>query len=418
MTFIDASGASARLSEPRCLIGGGTVVLPDGYIENGYLLVENGVITSVSQTPPPNAPSLSFIDAEGAYITPGLVELHIHGCGEHSFDSIDTEGFDAAVRFLASRGVTVFCPTVQSDEEVIRTLGSILSRGGYGAAVPGLYVEGPFVHPEKRGGILPRFLRSADPAYLEHLAGLAKGTLTLLTIAPELPGADELLSVCRRRGIIPCFGHSACNTATALRLARRFLEEEPGEGVAGDQDEGPAQHRPGTLGITHLFNGMSPISHKRSGLAALPFLYREPYVELNGDGIHVNDETLQLCYAHLDRDRLILISDAVVSAGLPAENSRSAGHSYFGKAVRSDEDGVRYAEEGTLVGSNGLLPDVLRHFMRATGAPLHEAVRFASLNPSRFLGIDDRYGSLQPGKTANLILLDAELKVQGVLKSG
>jgi N-acetylglucosamine-6-phosphate deacetylase len=276
-----------------------------------------------------------------------------------------------------------------------------------------------------------------------------------MTIAPELSGSQELYAACWSRGVTPCFGHSAADTGTALAVARNYFEGggqvvysqvDPGgpsmcSAGCGQADPGdPSNHPAGRgqavysqvdpppdsprdskrgrkLGITHLFNGMSPISHKRSGLAALPFLYGEPFVELNGDGVHVNDETLLLCYTYLDHERLMLISDAVVSAGIPEEQRRQREFTYFGKPVQSGDQGVRYQDSGTLIGSNSLIADVLRHVFQTVKAPLYTVVRCATLNPCRFLGIDDMYGSLTPGKKADIVLFDRELVVTSVLKS-
>jgi N-acetylglucosamine-6-phosphate deacetylase len=151
---------------------------------------------------------------------------------------------------------------------------------------------------------------------------------------------------------------------------------------------------------------MSGISHKKSGLAMFPFIDRNTFFELNGDGIHLNDETIKMCYAHLNKEKLILISDAAVSAGLGYGEYTS-----YSKAIVSNENGVRYKENNLLIGSNLLVNDILKRFIRLTGAPLYEAVRFVSYNPCSLLGIEKSRGSIEPGKEADLILLDEHYNV-------
>jgi N-acetylglucosamine-6-phosphate deacetylase len=152
---------------------------------------------------------------------------------------------------------------------------------------------------------------------------------------------------------------------------------------------------------------MSPISHKKAGLALLPFMNDDVYFELNSDLIHVNEHIVRMCYNCLNHDRLILITDAVVSAG-----AEYGTYAYFGKEVKSDESGVRYTENGTLIGSNCLIPEVAKRFMRVTGAPVHEVVKFMSINPCRLLGIDEKRGSVEIGKEADLVIMDEEFNIK------
>ncbi|HUX22478.1 MAG TPA: amidohydrolase family protein, partial [Spirochaetia bacterium] len=217
-----------------------------------------------------------------------------------------------------------------------------------------------------------------------EVVGAARGMLRLMTVAPELDGIDEVVHRLVELGVIPCWGHSNCTLGELPRL----------QGVR--------------CNITHLFNGMSPISHKQSGLALLPFLDSEVYCEVNGDGVHLNAESIRMCHRHLNPERMILISDAVISAGRGHGEFR-----YFDRRVVSSQTGVRY-EDGTLIGSNCLLPEVVRRFIETTGCALHEAVRLATLNPCRLLGIDSRRGSIESGKDADLVLLDDDLSVTRV----
>jgi N-acetylglucosamine-6-phosphate deacetylase len=396
-------------------IGNGKIILPRTILPAGAVVVRNGIISEVlpevrKRTLPEDVP---FYDVEGNYISPGLVELHIHGCGRYGFETAGPDDVQKTASFLASRGVSLFVPTLQPDEKALASAGTALravqkkrnSSEGLppGMSAPGLYVEGPFINPRKRGGILPGLVHPPDPAFLKKLFASSDETILLMTVAPEVENAENLIPVMAENGIVPCFGHSDASVAeterflTALRQERR---KRDGQKVRAS--------------ITHLFNAMSPISHKRSGLAMVPFLGGESelYVEINGDGVHLNDETLRFCYQNLDHDHIILISDAVISAGEAALQNGKDPLTYFGKPVVSGRGGVRYRDSGTLIGSNRLIPDVVKHFMQVTGAPLCDAVRFATLNPCRLLSLEHRRGSLEPGKQADIVVFDAAMKVR------
>jgi N-acetylglucosamine-6-phosphate deacetylase len=240
---------------------------------------------------------------------------------------------------------------------------------------------------EKRGGIHPQHVQKPDVDVLKRILDLCEGTLKLMTVAPELEGIDRIIDLLFENGVVPCLGHSNGTVRRGLDAAQR-----------------------GTMGMTHLFNAMSPISHKDPGIALVPFLDRDIHFELNGDGIHVAPEILKLCYQALNRERMILISDAVVSAG-----KAHGRYPFFGRTVVSDANGVRCAETGTLVGSNLLILDVIRNFIGVTGSALAEAMRMATLNPCRLLGLDGQRGSIAVGKRADLVLLGKDLRIVRVL---
>ena len=412
---------------PSFCVGNGKIILPHTVLPSGTVVVREGVIRAVlpksgKESLPPDLP---FIDVEGNYISPGLVELHIHGCGPYGFEVAGPEALKNAARFLASRGVSLFVPTIQPDVQVVSALGAALRdlqngrSGSYekkevplSAYAPGLYVEGPFINPEKRGGILPGLVRHPDPALLNELCTSSRDTILLMTVAPEVENAESLIPVMLEKGIVPCLGHSDASVAETegfmTALQRESQETEPRQ-----KKDGGRENRTAPVSITHLFNAMAPISHKRSGLAMVPFVNsdRELFVEINGDGVHLNDDMLRFCYHNLDHDNIILISDAVISAGDEELQNSEGALTYFGKPVVSDKEGVRYRESGTLIGSNRLIPDVVNHFLEVTGAPLYDAVRFAALNPCRVLGLDHVRGSLEPGKLADIVVFDADMKV-------
>ncbi|MBL8967765.1 MAG: amidohydrolase family protein [Spirochaetaceae bacterium] len=377
------------------LLVGGRLVLPEAVVEGGSLLVEAGRVARLFEPGAALPAGVRRVDAAGAWVTPGLMEFHFHGAGGIGVDALGADADEAAgnlrrlAAFLRERGVTAFMPTIVSEESAVERLAAGLEVAGFPSwTVPGIYVEGPFVNPAKRGGIPLEFLRSPDPAVFERFRLAARGRLRVMTIAPELPGAEALYEGFAAAGVLAALGHSEA-------VLGRFA----------------APRAP--FGLTHLFNAMSPFSHKDAGLAMLPFLDGRPFVELVSDGVHVNDETLAICARAFGAGRIILVSDAACAAGLP-----SGEYDYFGRRIVSGERGVRYADTDVLMGSRRFGPELLRNWLRATGRPVHEAVRALSLTPRRTLGIDDR-GAIASGQAAELVVWEGEFEAPRlVLGSG
>ena len=370
-----------------CFIEGGRLVLPRTVLEGGSVVVRDGVIKAVLQ-PRERAPlGLPRIDARGCYVTPSLVELHIHGCCGIGFDSLgpDPASGAAALRdaraYLRSRGVGCFVPTIVCRPDSLAALAATLEAACIPEdEVPGIYVEGPFVNPGRRGGIPRETILEPDLAVLARILELGRGRIRMMTVAPELPGAPEIVAALEKAGVTPCLGHSDCSIDRITLPAGKFS-------------------------ITHLFNGMSPFSHKSPGLAMLPFLDRRPFVELNGDGVHVNAEALRVCARAVDPERLILISDAALPAGLPYGEYEHAG-----ERIVSGPRGVRYAKSDTLMGSNFLAPDVLRSWLRLTGSSPANAARMLTLTPSQALGVDGVRGAISVGLKADLVVWEGEFE--------
>jgi N-acetylglucosamine-6-phosphate deacetylase len=365
-----------------------SIVLEDRILKNSAVAVSHGGIAAVGVLDG-EFPDLPRMDARGLYLAPAFVELHIHGCGSLLDSDGSPDVLEKMLAFLSPHGVGTMVPTLGYDADSVAKLSSELdAKPRLGRRVPGLYLEGPFVSPGKRGGLAPESLRAADPDLLDRILGGHR--IRLMTIAPELPGIAAIASRLEAAGVIPAFGHSLCT-----------LEEAGAVTLAG---------RPH---LTHLFNAMSGIAHHGTGLASLPFLDRDASFELNGDGIHLDPDMIRLCVEHLDRDALILIDDAMVGAGSPYGDFL-----YAGKPIVSDERGCRYKDSGILVGSNCLIDEVVRRTVAFTGIPVELAFRFASLNPARRLGLGDEIGSIAAGKRADLILLDEKLNVVANLSSG
>lgn len=365
------------------IISNSRVIQRNQIIDNKFIIVENKKIIAITDKCDAY-PTFPIIDANKCYCAPGLIEMHIHGCSTFGFEIPEEGILEKTAGFLAQQGVNTFVPTLQCDESTIAQLaGELDADSSLQKKVPGLYIEGPFISTIKKGGIQEKHIRQPDYDYLKKLDELSKGYIKLMTIASELENSERIFNALPGFGIIPCFGHSNAE-----------LQEIP----QFDDNE--------TVSITHLFNGMSPVSHQTTGLAMLPFVNRHIFFELNTDGIHLNRDSIAMCYFNLNRERLVLITDAVISAGL-----KQGEYTYYNKPVVSGENGVRYKHNDVLIGSNSLILDVIKNLIDITGAPVYEAIKFATANPAKLLGIDSYKGSIEVGKEADLILLDDELKV-------
>ncbi|MEN8229644.1 MAG: N-acetylglucosamine-6-phosphate deacetylase [Bacteroidota bacterium] len=372
----------------NAIIKNGKIIVPDRIIEDHYLIIEEGRIKEISTEFDENK-NYDIIDAHQNYVSPGLFDTHIHGAGSGSFETPDKDLFTGLCNFLLENGVTTFLPTILCNEVYIKTLArNINSNPEYKKRIPGIYIEGPFVNPDRKGGINPRYILKPDIEYLKRIIDLSEGLIKMMTIAPELEGIDIIIDYLLDNNIIPSFGHS--NTTLNNALSKVSVKN-----------------------ITHLFNAMSGISHKEAGLAALPFINRNIFTEVNGDGIHIDNEIIKMCFDNLNRDKLIFIADAVISAGLPYKN----GFYDTDKEIESSERGVRYTENDVLIGSSFLIPDVLRNVAKITNADMSELIKTVTLNPAKLLSVDNEYGSIEIGKRADIVIFDDDFKIQKVLLS-
>ncbi len=370
------------------IIAGGTIILADRLLEGGLVVVRGGRIGHIGPESPerylaahPEDKGLAMIDGASSFVIPRLVEMHIHGAFGRGFENI-SGGADlvAIASGLEKRGVGCFLPTILWDEDAVsRLVAAIEDSGLPETVVPGIYIEGPFVDPGRRGGIGLGQIAKPDPDLCRKIVATAKGRLKIMALAPELPGIEAIYPVLEETGVLVSLGHSGASPGVAL---------------------------PKKFSVTHLFNAMSGLDHRGGGLANIALAGGPSWVELNADGIHVNASSMKVASLCIPPERLILTSDAVISAGLPYGD-----FSYFGKPVHSGPHGARYKESGTLIGSNRLGMEIVASFIAATGQSLPAAIRSMSATPSAALGLDalDCGGTIEVGAKADIFIWDSSL---------
>jgi N-acetylglucosamine-6-phosphate deacetylase len=374
---------SSQVERSSFLIEGGDVVLPDRVIRSGMVFVHEGSIRYAGSSDRPGtggpAGGLPLIDASGLLVCPALWEPHIHGCAGATTENATPDSLRHMAGYLASQGVGAFVPTTVADEAYLGSLGAALeavaAERGLASRMPGIHVEGPYVNPARRGGIPESVIKPFSAAHLERLAGLAKGRIRVMTFAPEVEGGGGIAAALAAKGIIPSLGHSDA----------AFDDLTGFEGIE-------------VLGVTHLFNAMSGVSHRKPGLALWALLHREAFTEIIGDLVHVHPAALQLALRARPNERIVLVSDAIAAAG-----GGGGQLTLYGRKLVAKGSGLYYADSGVLVGSRALVRDAVAGLVARHGIPIATAVAMASLNPARMFGLE-RKGALLPGYDADVAL--------------
>ncbi|MGW0549745.1 N-acetylglucosamine-6-phosphate deacetylase [Streptomyces altiplanensis] len=367
------------------VLSGARVVLPTGTIENGRVIVEGGRIAGSA---PADAPSL---DLSGHWIVPGFVDMHVHGGGGASFTSGTADEVLKGVRTHREHGTTTIAASLVTGEmDVLARQAALLSELVEQGDLAGLHFEGPFISPCRKGAHSEDLLRDPDPAEVRKLIDAAHGTAKMVTLATELPGGIDSVRLLAEHGVIAAIGHT---DATYEQTAEAI---DAGATVA-----------------THLYNAMPALGHRAPGPIAALLEDERVTVELINDGTHLHPAALELAYHRAGADRVAFITDAMDAAGF------GDGTYLLGPLEVEVRDGVaRLAEGGSIAGSTLTLDTAFKRAVTVDWLPVEDVVRSVSANPARLLGVDDRVGSLEPGKDADLVVLDADFTLRGVMRKG
>jgi N-acetylglucosamine-6-phosphate deacetylase len=367
------------------------VVTPGGVLADGWVSIAGGRIAAVGTGTPPTGEG-THTDLGGAWLLPGFIDLHVHGGGGHDATS-SPDDMAAAVAFHRRHGTTrtlVSLVTAPLDA-LARQLGWVADLTAVGPSpaghVLGAHLEGPFLSPARCGAQNTGHLLLPDPASFAALAAAARGTLRSVTVAPELPGALDLIGEVLAAGAVAAMGHTD----------------------AGHADAQAAIDAGVTL-ATHLFIGMRPLHHREPGVIAAA-LAADLACEVINDGIHVHRVITTL--VSRVPGRLVLITDAIDAAGV------GDGDYVLGAQEVQVRDGqARLTTTGSLAGSTLTMDEAVRRAVSDSGLPIETASAAASGNPARVLGIDDSCGSITSGRDADLVVLADDLGVLRVMAAG
>lgn len=362
----------------------GRVVTDHGVLDSGVLVLAGGRIHAVDREPPTAA---SLCDLGDCYLLPGFVDPQVNG----SFGvdvATEPDRLPELSAKLPATGVTSYLPAVISSPagSYPRIL-SGLEYEGPGAEALGVHLEGPFLNPNERGAHAAKNIIPPDARFLAELLDAAP--VRLLTLAPELRGAGELIRLCLERGTAVSAGHSDASFEAASRAF--------GEGVRG---------------VTHLFNAMSPLHHRAPGLPGAAFSSDRAVCGIIADGRHVHPEAVRLAYRLLGPERLYLTTDAISAAGTGPGEFTLAGRSI------TVSGGLPRLESEEISGSLLTMDEAFGNILAFTGCTIAEAARMASATAAALIGAADRKGRLAPGYDADVIALSPELEVRAVWKAG
>ena len=389
LASLSSEGRCGKTMAERLIIQGGNVVTESDIIIDALVFVEDGKIESIGSRD--SALCYPFeariIDAAGHWVCPGFVDVHVHGGGGGAFNG-DKEQVRLASRFLASTGTTSFLATIGTlpKEDTFRAIENVvgvMDEGTDGAEIVGLHMEGPFVNPERKGAMNPEFMRRPSIEEADQMMKVSNNKIKLMTIAPEIEGAHELISHLCKIGVVASMGHS---NAT--------YQEACGGIAAG------IQH------ITHTYNAMRGLHHREPGGVGAALTQDLVICELIADFVHVAPAAAMVLIRAKGPDRTAIITDSSFAAGLPdGKYSRGDGRYAY---VR---DGRCTLEDGTLAGSISTMNRSIANLVRGLNISIIDAIKMASLTPARSVGISDAKGSLCPGKDADIVILDENFQV-------
>jgi N-acetylglucosamine-6-phosphate deacetylase len=356
------------------------------------VLIENGVITQLGQIDY-DTNGDDTLDAQGRILAPGFIDVHIQGAGGADILDATSEALEAISRTCARFGTTSFLATTvfkpDQNNQHLALAAEYVNKDLGGANLLGIHLEGPFISLEKKGMILPECICPPSEQILSEIKDITKGHLSMMTIAPELPGNLGIIKSLVDSGIIASFGHS---NATYEQTLNGF-------------DAGISH-------VTHLFNAMPPIHHRNPGPLMAIFETENVTAQVITDGVHIHPSVLNFAYEKLGPDRTIPITDGMQAIGLG-----DGMFIYNGVEYESKAGAARY-KDGTLIGTALGLSQMLEKFISFTNCPLETAIRMATQNPARILGLENKKGSIAIGKDADLVLLDDNLAVQTTIVAG
>ena len=379
-----------------CVIRNARIVLPEQVISNGFLEISDGRIVKVAEGEPSSSTSELVYDAHKATITPGFIDLHVHGGNGGAFTSIDPAEHNLAREFHLKNGTTSMLASTHTTEfssllAILKSLAESSRSNRNGSKVLGIHTEGPFISEHKPGAHVIAQLKTGDLSSIEEVLSAADNFVSMVTVAPEIPGGLEAIKYLSKKNIISSIGHTNATYAQAV------------EGI-----------KAGARSTTHLFNAMSPLAHRDPGAVGAVLDNEDIFAELILDGIHIHEAIFRIALKSKGVDRINLITDATSLAGLAdgeyGEVPDRAVTKIGGKIVLSGTD--------TLAGSALSMNMVYQNAAKFAQLTLSELSKISSLNAAKILGKESEIGSLEVGKLADLVLLDAESKVCATMIEG
>ncbi|MFI0465492.1 N-acetylglucosamine-6-phosphate deacetylase [Saccharopolyspora sp. 5N102] len=375
------------MNAPELILAGGQVVTADGVLDRGWVRVSGGQIAAVGSGPAPDGPA---VDLAGRWLVPGFVDIHCHGGGGGSFTGIELDQSHAAINTHRAHGTTTMLASLVSAPlpDLAKQI-SALSELVVDGALAGIHLEGPFLSAARCGAHDPAILRPPEASAVQQLLDAGRGAVRMITLAPELPGSSSAIRRLVDQGVIAAVGH------TDAVLDQVVPAVEAGATVA-----------------THLFNAMRPLHHREPGPIGVLLEDERVTVELICDLVHLHPAVVKLAASHAGTGRTVLVTDAI------SATEAGDGTYELGKLPVTVTDGEPRLADGSLAGSTLTMDVAFRNLVRSCGLTVPAAVAASSTKPAQLLGLGDRIGEIRQGLAADLVVLNADLQLDAVMKDG
>jgi N-acetylglucosamine-6-phosphate deacetylase len=375
----------------KSLIHHAHLISPDVEIHDAAVLIERGRIAGIFRQGDRLPEADRIIDAAGKMLLPGFIDIHSHGADGRDVNDASLDSVRHIARKKLQEGVTTWLPTTLTQPpdrlaEIVSVCAEYIAAADFCKA-PGIHLEGPFIAPGKTGAQNPRFVRPPNSAEFENLNRL--GNILIHSLAPEVPGALDLIATGKRLGIVSSAAHSAA-TFFEIQIAKQA----------------------GLTHLTHFGNAMSPLHHREIGVVGAGLLDDDLKLELICDGIHLAPEMIRLVFKTVAIDRLMLITDSIAASWI-GEGEVQLG----GLEVTVVNGSARLKESGELAGSTLRLNEAFQNVAAITGLPLHQLVKTTSWNQAQSLGLAD-LGKIEIAYWADLVILNPDFSVWKTLVNG
>lgn len=385
----------------KTLIYNGKVISPEGVLDGGAVLYEDGKILRVGYF---TAAADEKIDAEGAWVCPGFIDIHTHGAGGADFMDGTVDAYLTAARMQAVHGATTVLPTTctSSDEDLFdsfETYKIAAKTNTEGAQFCGMHLEGPYFNPAQAGAQDPRYLRApSDPKDYGEIIRRASGIIRRWSFSPELEGAPEFAAELKRQGILPSIGHTAASW-----------------------EQCDASFKNGATHITHFYSCISSITRKggfrTAGVMEYGLYQKGMSIELISDGCHVPKSLIQLVLAIKGVDNIALITDSMRGAGMPEGPSR-IGSLRDGQDVIIEDGVAKVLDRSCFAGSVSTADRCVRTMINVGECSVEDAVRMMTVNPAKMIGLYGTKGSLEAGKDADIVIWNGDVEIQRTIIGG
>jgi len=372
-------------------IENGEVYSPFKMPKGTVVIVNQNKVTFVGSRKAKYPQDTETVDASARIVVPGFIDMHIHGCAGFDVTEGKSGFLEEMSKFLAKHGVTSFLPTVMTatKKKIVKAIENVKEgQRKKGPNILGVYLEGPYISIDRAGAQNPRYIRDPDLSEVKEILDAAGKIVKVVALAPERLNAIQIIRELRRRGIVASAAHTNASYQEMLVGIEAGLSH-----------------------VTHVFNAMSGFDRQEIGAVGAALLQDELTTELIADGVHVHPSAIKMLVKMKGYDKVILVSDAISATGLPDGKYELGGLEIFVK------DGVSTLRSGVLAGSTLTLDRAVKNMVECANVPVSDAIKMATLNPARVLGVKTK-GEIKAGADADITILDRNFKVQSVMIHG